>query len=75
MFNQGAESLSRYCYEKTARDACLLEVYECLAQNKVGMLDGWGGTLTGGRPRCLRENTDERRRRVGGIVADAALPI
>jgi hypothetical protein len=81
--NRGAKSLLTYCYEETARDAYVLEVYKCLAGNKLGIFDelnagpgwGWGGTCTGGRLWCLRENIDGRRRRVGRVAADAALPI
>ncbi len=55
--NRGAKSLLTYCYEETARDAYVLEVYKCLAGNKLGIFDelnagpgwGWGGTCTGGR--------------------------
>jgi hypothetical protein len=37
--NWGAESLSTYSHEETARDAYLLTVYQCLARNEPGLFD------------------------------------
>ncbi len=74
-----------YCYKETARDAYLLDVYKCLAQNESGLFDelnaGPGGRA--GQNVYQREvvmpererRREEEEEESGGVVAGAALPI